>query len=150
MYAFIAYYIPLVPINAYCAKYRDPITDRILPSSTYHLSGTFWNSTADEIQVATFSMSGIEVYSPRDDSWHRFYSSIEVTMIRASVAIQRGSDSFIIVGGQTNLEDYNGDIFMFDDNGLSVLKESVLQAPRKWHVALPISKDDFTCDNKKK
>ena len=65
-------------------------------------------------------------------------------MTRAS-AIQRGTDSFILIGGWTNLGYYISDIYMFDENGLSMMEENALQVGRSYHVVMPIAADDFTC-----
>ncbi len=126
------------------------IADRTLeePPNQYiagHSSGTFYNYTAGEIQVANIGGLGIEVYSQRFDSWHQISFPSPLTFLNESVAIQQGPDSFILIGGQTNLEEESGDVYLFDDNGLSVLKEDVLQIPRRLHVALSISDNDFNC-----
>ncbi len=121
------------------------IAERTLTPSTFHSSGTFLNRTAGEIQVANIGQYGIEVYSPRDDFWHEVPFPSPITYLEDSTAIQQGTDSFILIGGATNLETYSDDIFLFDENGFSILKENVLRIPRYDHVAMPISKDDFTC-----
>ncbi len=121
------------------------IANRTLSPYHDHSSGTFYNSTAGEIQVANIGYYGIEVYSPRDDSWHQIPFPGNLSSLFYSVAIENGSDSFILIGGATNLEQYSGDVYSFDENGLLILKENVLRVPRWMHVALPISKDDFIC-----
>ena len=123
------------------------IADRTVKSTTYHASGTFYNSTAGEIQVGFIGWNGIEVYSPRDNSWHSgipFPPQIE--KLFSSKAIQQGRNSFILIGGQVG-PDYEvcGHIFLFDEHGLSILKEDVLTVPRSSHAAMPISKEDFIC-----
>ena len=120
------------------------IADRKLSPYQYHTSGTFYNSQDDEIQVANIGRYGIEAYSPGDNRWHELSFPSPYSHLYGSVAIQRGYDSFILIGGDTNYG-HNGDIFLMDDNGLSILKENVLQVPRRYHVAMPISKEDFTC-----
>ncbi len=110
------------------------------------LSGTFYNSSTEEIQVANIGQRGIEVYSPSDDSWHQIPFPSPLTYLWMSAAIQQGSDSFILIGGTTNVKARSGDIYLFDENGFSILKENVLQVPRSDHVAMTISNDDFTCE----
>ncbi len=122
------------------------IADRVILShSEYHSSGTFWNSTSGEIQIANVGRYGIEVYSPKDDSWHQVPYPSPLTWLFHTTTIQLGTDSFILIGGWTNLEDESGDIYLFDENGLSILKENVLQVSRIDHVAMRISKDEFIC-----
>ena len=43
--------------------------DRINPETQGHNSGVFWNATANEHQIATFSVYGIEIYTPSHDLW---------------------------------------------------------------------------------
>ena len=121
------------------------IPDRMLQPYYFHSSGTFFNSSAGEHQVANIGRYGIEVYSPRDDSWHQVPFPSPLTFFYYSVAVQNGTDSFILIGGYTNVDTYSPDIYSFDENGLSLLKEDVLKVPRRLHVALPISNDDFNC-----
>ncbi len=123
------------------------IANRTIQSTTYHASGTFYNSTAGEVQVAFIGWNGIEVYSPRDDAWHSgipFPSPIRE--LSETKAIQQGRNSFILIGGEVG-PDYEmcGHIFLFDENGLSTLKEDVLSLPRGGHAAMAISKKDFIC-----
>ncbi len=120
------------------------IADRNLSPYFFHSSGTFFNSTAGEIQVANIGNYGIEVYSPRDDSWHEVDFPSPIASMTNSATIQRGSDSFILIGGRTNVG-YSSDIYLFDENGFSILKQNVLQLERSHHVAMPISSVDFTC-----
>ncbi len=121
------------------------VADRILKPSTFHSSGKFLNSVTGEIQVANIGYEGIEVYSPSFDFWREIEFPFPYYYLRESVAIQRGSDSFILIGGESNLIPWSGHIYLFDENGFSVLKRDVLQVPRTRHVAMPISEDDFTC-----
>ena len=123
------------------------IADRTLTPYRLHSSGTFFNSTAGEIQIANIGREGIEVYSPGDDSWHEINFPFPLTSLCYSTAIQKGTDSFILIGGETNLEDYSGDVYLFDGNGFSVYNKNVLQFPRYLHVAMQISCEDFTCNN---
>ncbi len=122
------------------------IAERNLTPSFSHSSGTFFNSTAGETQVVNVGFYGIEVYSPKDNFWHRVPFPPPLYRLYKSVAIQRESNSFILIGGETNLEKYSGDLYLFDENGFSVLNVDVLQIPRYDHVALPIAVDDFSCD----
>ncbi len=46
------------------------ISARNLPASDQHSSGSFYNSTAGESQVANIGEEGIKVYSSSNDSWH--------------------------------------------------------------------------------
>ena len=129
-----------------------PIADRTLSPSTLHSSGIFMNSTAEEIQVANIGRNEIEVYSPSENSWHQIDVSIPLPSggifgrLDSSAAIQQGTDSFILIGGSTNVDTYNGDIYLFDENGISIIQENALQVGRRLHVAIPISEDDFTCE----
>ncbi len=118
-----------------------------MPRSEFHSSGTFYNLTAGEIQVANIGLQGIEVYSPKADSWHQIPYPSQIGYLDFSTAIQQGTDSFIFIGGYTDLEHYSGDIYFFDENGFSILKENVLQVPRYGHVAMPINSLDFQCSN---
>ncbi len=122
------------------------IANRTLWPSYHHVSGTFYDSTAGEIRVANIGFEGIEVYSPRADSWHRISFPKPLTYLHVlSFAIQRDSDSFIMMGGRTNIDHYSGDIYLFDENGFTIIKKNVLQFPRDSHVAMEISMHDFTC-----
>ncbi len=83
------------------------IASRNLVTERYHMSGTFYNSSSDEVQVANIGLNGIEVYSPKDDSWSSELSfPSPISYLYRSVAIQQGFDSFILVGGETDLENY--------------------------------------------
>ena len=118
-------------------------TEKSGPS--YSASGTFYNSTADEIQVATIGYYGIEIYSPKDDIWHEGISfPSPITYLTSSIAVQHERNSFILIGGQTNVG-LSSDIFIFNENGLSVLKRNVLSVSRRNHVAMQISNSDFAC-----
>ena len=122
------------------------IADRKLEPSWIHSSGTFYNSTIGELQIATIGFYGIEVYSPSNDSWHRFPFPSPLRFLARSVAIQLGTDSFILIGGWTQ-DGFSGHVYLFDDkNGLSILKRNVLHVARSLHVAMPISKQDFDCE----
>ncbi len=112
----------------------------------FHSSGIFYNSTANEVQVANIGPYGIEVYSPRDDSWHSdldFPSPLE--SLSASKAIQMGTSHFYLIAGQDGAE-YKRDIYKFDEYGFSIVKRDVLTIPRSLHVAIPISTNDFVCN----
>ncbi len=106
--------------------------------------GTFFNSSANELQVAHIS-DYIAVYSPKDDHWW-FSSNLPDPMLylQSSVAIQQGPNEFIMIGGLVNLE-YSGDIYHFDENGFTVIKQNVLVEPRQQHIAIPIPIDQFSC-----
>ena len=134
------------------------LADRTLEASTSHVSGTFFNSSAGELQIANIGFNGIEVYSPRANSWHRITNSAAVgpksystslISVHSTRAIQHEKNSFLLIGGSRigdYGQDFTGDIFLFDENGLSVLKENVLITPRQSNIAMQIS-DDFTCEN---
>ena len=122
------------------------IADRNLPGEEYHMSGTFYNSSANEIQVANIGENGIEIYSPRDDQWHLGLGLFPegITGMSSGALIQEGSDSFYIIGGREN-NGLSNSIYHFDENGLVVLQRNVLWRYRKWHVAMEISEQDFAC-----
>ncbi len=121
------------------------IANRTLPGTNDHSSGTFYNSSAGEIQVANIGFEGIEVYSPKDDSWHSGFSyPAPINYLFASATIQQGPDSFLLIGGSDD-QGYNGDVFKFDENGLVILKEDILEHPRRYHVAMNVSDVDYTC-----
>ncbi len=122
-----------------------PIADRTPTHSSYHSSGKFWNSTAGELQIANVGVWQIEVYSPSDNVWHKVPFPSPLTYFYQSAAIQKGNDSFILIGGETNVDSESGNIYLFNETGLSILEENVLQVPRSAHVAMPISKEDFSC-----
>ena len=128
-----------------------PIARRTLAQSflVFHSSGTFYNYTIGEIQIANIGSEYIEVYSPRDDSWHPLSFPVPFQSLYRSAAIQNGTDSFIMIGGYTDedifVDFYNEDMFLMNHKGLSVLKQDVLQTGRQVHVAMSISKNDFTC-----
>ena len=106
--------------------------------------GTFFNSSANEIQVAHVH-DAIGIYSPRDDAWHTgLRLPFPLTSLHYSATIQQGSDSFILIAGDTN-QGLSGDIYHFDENGFTILKENVLTQPREFHVAIPIPEDQFRC-----
>ncbi len=122
------------------------IANRTLEPSNSHSSGTFYNSTAGEIQVANIGETGIEVYSPRDDAWHAGIPfPPPISFLMTTAAVQQGSDSFVLIGGDTD-QGITRDIYSFDENGLSILKSDVLSVPRSCHVAIPFAKDDFACN----
>ncbi len=111
-----------------------------------HMTGIFRNSTAGEIQVANIGYYVIEVYSPRKNSWHLIPFPAPLTRLTGSSVIQQGTESFLLIGGKTNLGLVSGDVYLFNENGFSILKENVLQVPRNDHVAMSISKNDFACN----
>ena len=122
------------------------VADRNLELYHYHSSGTFYNSTAGELQVANIGKYGIEVYSPKDNSWHQITFPSPLTRLYRSATVQLGMDSFLLIGGKTNLESNSGDVYLLNENGLSILKENVLQVPRRNHVAMLVSDTEFTCN----
>ncbi len=119
------------------------IADRTLSYFRYHSSGTFYNSTAGEIQVANIGRYGIEVYSPNSDSWHSGIAS-PISGLEASAAIQAGPDSFFLIAGYSE-GSRTGHVYKFDENGLTIVKQDILSIPRNTHVAMAIAKEDFTC-----
>ena len=131
----------LLDVNS---KEWTQILDRTFEPYAWHSSGRFWNSTANEIQVAVIGHSnGIEVYSPRDETWHQFPSN---DPLFGSVAIQHESDSFLLIGGHGGIKEFSGDIYKFDETGLSIIKENVLKVQRAQHVAMLIDEDYFYCN----
>ena len=111
-------------------------------TSRSHASGTFYNSTADEIQIANVGYLGIHVYSPKSNSWnwqHEFPQ--EIQYVWDSVAVQNGRNSFYLIGGSSKLG--KGHVFEFDTNGLRVVKKDVLAVPRRGHIAIRISRDQI-------
>ncbi len=123
------------------------IVDRTLSPYHFHASGLFYNSDAGEIQVANLGRYGLEVYSPRLDFWERKVTfPSPLTYLWRSAAIQTGTESFLLIGGRTNVEKAGGDIYRFDENGLTILRENALTVNRVHHVSMPISKHDFQCD----
>ncbi len=123
------------------------LANRTFTKEDHHTSGTFLNTTVGEIQIANIGSEGIEVYSPQNNLWHQVSFPPPLTSLRLAAKIQQEIDSFIIIGGYSNLEDSSGDIYTFDENGLSVLQENALRTPRSGHVAMPISKNDFICND---
>ena len=122
------------------------IAERTLKPDYHHSSGTFYNSTADEIQIANVGKFGIEVYSPSTDSWHSGIANKALNgTLNGSAAIQQDLNSFILIGGETLLG-YSGDVYQFDENGLSLIKANVLNIPRAFHVAMAIDDSDFECN----
>ena len=111
----------------------------------FHASGTFYNSTAEEVQVANINNYNMEVYSPREDSWRRISWPSGIGRMYYSKAIQQGFESFVLIGGATDTNNYSGDVYLFDENGLSVIAENVLTIGRHDHAVLPIATDDFIC-----
>ncbi len=115
--------------------------------STSHSSGIFYNSTADEIQIANIGYESIQVFSPKENAWTPgFPFPAGMDYLYASAAIQRGTDSFILIGGSVDLGPNSGSVYKFDENGLSVMKSNVLKWPRREHVALAISEEDCICN----
>ena len=108
--------------------------------------GTFFNSTANEIQVAHIR-DKIQVYSPRDDLWHSipWPLSLGYVGITGSKTVQQGPDSFIMVGGEHYPSIQIGDVLHFDENGLKVQNSNILAKPRRNHIAMPIPDGLFTC-----
>ncbi len=109
------------------------IANRNFPASSHHSSGLFFNSTANEIQIANIGCYGIEIYSPTSNSWHSIKS--EISSLSESVAVQQ-ENSFILIGGNTKYGPSKS-VFVFNENGLNVLKENVLASLRYLHVAIP-------------
>ncbi len=123
------------------------IASRESATEAFHMSGTFYNSSVGEIQIANIGVDGIQVYSPRDDSWQSglpFPSPI--SYLARSAAVQQGRDSFILVGGRTNFEEFIDAIYEFDEDGLNILQENALVYPREVAVALPIYEADYPCN----
>ncbi len=121
------------------------IASRTLQPFEFHSSGTFYNSTAGEIQVANIGRYGIEVYSPSLDRWHTGdYFSGGMYWLYKAATIQEGSDSFLVIGGQTNSGTFPT-IYRFDETGLYALKQNALSVPRTYPVALPIDRNEFEC-----
>ncbi len=117
------------------------------PSATLGCTncGTFYNSTADEVQVAFLADYFIETYSPKRDSWISGISfPSPVTSFWCSTTIQQGLNSFVFIGGEVNNQ-LGGNIYHFDESGMKIIKENVLTEPRIWHVAIPIHENQFTC-----
>ncbi len=77
--------------------------------------------------------------------WRQVPFPSPLTQLWKSVTSQQGPDSFILIGGWTNLNRIGGDVYLFDENGFSILRENVLQVLRYDHVAMPISTEDFIC-----
>ncbi len=133
------------------AKKWTRIADRTLKASTFHSSGTFMNFTEGEIQVANIGASGIEVYSPKINSWHQGLTDIKII---APATIQRGTDSFMLIGGTvakgpaSRNGGFTSDVYLFDENGLRILKENALHVPRAMAAAMTISEEDFTCEQR--
>ncbi len=111
-----------------------------------HMSGTFLNSTAGEIQVANIGSEAIQTYSPRDDTWTVNNDLFPAGMDSLSYGhtVQEGADSFLIFGGVYN-GNYSADIFRFDESGLNLLKAKALQVERDRLIAIPIPSDQVTC-----
>ena len=124
-----------------------PIAPRLHNSYKCTMSGTFFNSSANELQVVNIG-DYIQIYSPRDDSWQEGvvpYPS-DLWYLKCSVVIQQGPSSFVMVSASTN-HGYDGDIFHFDESGLKRIKTEVLAIPRSTHIAVPIAEDEFACNN---
>ena len=121
------------------------IANRTSSPYYYHSSGTFYNSTAGEIQIGHVGKFGIEVYSPQDDSWRQLPLPSPLTELYLSAVLRQAANSFTLIGGYTNLGN-TGDVYLFDENGLSIQKQNVLAIPRNSHVAMSISKSEFTCN----
>ena len=119
------------------------VAERKLPASDFHVSGTFFNSTAGEYQVATIGEFGIEIYSPSGESWHRINYPSDLTFITHAARVQQGRDLFLLFGGKTPLQ--TKDVFLFDESGLQVLKKEVLKIAMTDHVAVAIPDASFSC-----
>ncbi len=121
------------------------IASRRVQTAIEHMTGTFYNSTASEIQVANVGDNGIEVYSPRNDFWHSGISfPSPLTRLTESTALQQGPNSFILIGGESNAG-YSSDVYLFDEKGFSILKENGLTVLRDRHIVMSISTNDFAC-----
>ena len=119
------------------------IADRNLSPWEFHSSGTFYNASAGETQVANLGFNGIEIFSPQDNSWHSGISS-SVSNLFSSPVVQNGTESFILIGGEADLA-LSGHVYSFNESGLTILKQNVLKLPRTHHVAVSASIDEFTC-----
>ncbi len=109
------------------------------------MSGTFFNSSANEIQIVNVS-DDIQVYSPKTDSWQAGLPfPPEFWFFDCSVAIQQGSNAVAFVGGFTD-SGFVGGIYQFDETGLKTIKENVLALERAFHIAALIPEDHFKCN----
>ena len=122
------------------------IANRTLTPTYAHCSGTFYNSTRGELQIATISSTGIEVYSPQDDKWTSGHVSFPpgIDYVYDSSAVQQGSDSFLLIGGKTEAG-YSGNIYEFNETGMNVIKPDFLAQPRKLHSTLAIPAEQAHC-----
>ena len=112
-----------------------------------HVSGTFYNSTANEIQVATLGRYGIETYSPQNDQWTELVVP-NYPNLRLSAAVQRDTNSFLVMGGVVDVNDddiVSGNIYEFGDFGFKKLADNVFKAPRCSHIAMKMPKSQVTC-----
>ncbi len=131
----------LLDINTY--QWTE-IASRLLQPFEAASCGTFFNSSADEIQIAHIGFNGLEVYSPRDDSWRVQSLPASIKELHASRAIQQGPNAFVLIGGSSDSAS-SGAIYHFDESGLKIIKENVLVEPRFWHIAMPIPEAQFSC-----
>ncbi len=122
------------------------IAARSFEAYEFHASGTFWNSTAREVQIANIGKFGIEVYSPSDNSWQSGYPMPpSIGRLEQTAVIQQGQDSFFLIGGYIGGDgsSRSGSVYMFDENGLKIVKEIVLRVGRSRHVAMTL--ENFDC-----
>ncbi len=123
------------------------LAERTLTPSNGHCSGTFYNETADEIQVVNVGRYGIEVYSPNENNWQTANSLLPegINFIHHSTLIQKDENSFYLIGGATN----NGasrDIYHFNNDGLIIVKKDALPFGIWSHVAIAVDNDEFPCN----
>ena len=128
----------------------SPVASRLSTADAWgHATGTFYNSTADEIQVATLSRITAEIYSPRSDSWQisdtSSYPPAGTTEFWYSAAVQAGRDSFRLFGGFDG-DDVTSALYKFDESGFDVVEENALAMARNYHVAINIPKDQVNCN----
>ncbi len=122
-----------------------PIARRTLGLTYGHDSGTFYNSTAGEHQIANIGENGIEVYSPGNDEWQSgFALPLPNGQLKYSATIQEGFDSFYLVGGYDGLG-YPKSVYRFSEAGFEIVSNAVLTDERCKHVAIKIDTNKLTC-----
>ncbi len=122
---------------------RRVADSRNLPGSSDHCSGTFFNSTANEYQVANIGHHGIEIYSPRDDVWTTLSLTVSIT---GAQVVQQGYESFYVIGGyDLYLDAQLGSVYHFNETGLNLVQDNVLTIARYKHIAMSIPDQQVVC-----
>ena len=96
------------------------VAERTLPVHKGHSTGKFFNASANEMQFVNIGYSGLEVYSPRDDTWtpHTLAYEYPLQSVQFAARVQLDNNTFVLSTGYACIDgigcDYRGDFYQFD------------------------------------